>query len=82
MILRRILLAGGVCLRHTCMPCNNKKFSIVIVKIRVVIHCNAVDKKVHHDRLNNKSMVVVNTKCVICNDAYKNSESKICQSHL
>ena len=21
MILKRILLAGGVCLRHTCMPC-------------------------------------------------------------
>ena len=23
MILKRILLAGGVCLRHTCMPCEN-----------------------------------------------------------
>ena len=29
-------------------------------------------EKVHHDRLNNKSMAVVNTKCVICNDAVKN----------
>ena len=28
--------------------------------------------KVHHKRLNNKSMAVVNTKCVICNDAEKN----------
>ena len=28
-------------------------------------------EKVHHNRLNNKSMAVVFTKCVICNDAYK-----------
>ena len=29
-------------------------------------------EKVHHNILNNKSMAVVNTKCVICNDAEKN----------
>ena len=50
---------------------NYKKFSIVTVKIRVVIHCNAVDKRVNHNRLNNKLMAVFNTKCAICNDAYK-----------
>ena len=58
---------------------NDKKFSIVTANIRVVIHCNAVDEKVHHNRLNNKSLVVVNKRWVICNDAYKNSGNKICQ---
>ena len=33
-------------------------------------------EKVHHNRLNNKSMAVVFTKCVICNDAYKKMEAK------
>ena len=28
-------------------------------------------EKVHHNILNNKSMAVINTKCVICNDAEK-----------
>ena len=62
--------------------CCFQKLSIAIVQIKVVIHCNAADRKVRHYRLNNISMVVVNTKFVFCNDAYKNSWSKICQSHL
>ena len=51
---------------------HNFFFSIAIV----------VTEKVHHNRLTNKVMAAVNTKCVICNDAYKNNGSKICQLHL
>ena len=32
-------------------------------------------EKVHHNRLNNKSMAVVFTKCVIGNDKYKKTSS-------
>ena len=33
MILKRILLAGGECLRHTCMPCKIKsKVKVIVIK--------------------------------------------------
>ena len=45
MILKRILLAGGVCLRHTCMPCVYLfylmgHYDCVQVKFTLVLICS------------------------------------------
>ena len=55
----------------------HKKFSVAIVQVKVVIHCNATDRK---SRLNYKSMAVVNAKCVIVLSAMM--QRKICQQGI